>query len=136
MKFQCAEVQQHFSNYPDKVRNKLLAIRELIYEVSLSDERIGELEETLKWNEPSYLTSKTNSGTAIRMDWKSKNPNQFCIYFNCKTTLVETFRQLFPELCFEGNRAIIFQLDEEISKDLPTECFFMALTYKLQRKRQ
>ncbi len=113
-----------------------MAIRELLYEVSLSDERIGELEETLKWNEPSYFPRKTNSGTAVRVDWKSKNPSQFCIYFNCKTTLVETFRQLFPQLSFDGNRAIIFQLDQDIPKGLLSECFFMALTYKFNKKGQ
>ena len=41
---------------------------------------LKELEETLKWGEPSYLVKK---GSTIRMDWKSKAPNQYAMYFKC-----------------------------------------------------
>ena len=36
---------------------------------------------------------------------------QYAVYFHCQTDLVETFRELYPELSFSGNRAIL--LDAE-----------------------
>ena len=34
-------------------------LRQLIFETAAATEVVGELEETLKWGEPSYLTPKT-----------------------------------------------------------------------------
>ncbi len=68
----------------------------MIFDVAASTEGVGAIEETLKWGEPAYLTTASKSGSTIRMDWKGKKPNQFAMYFNCKTTLVETFRTMFP----------------------------------------
>lgn len=54
-------------NYPDWAQKKLLFIRELILEVASEINGTPEVEETLKWGEPSYLTEQ---GSTIRMDWK------------------------------------------------------------------
>ena len=73
-------VKDKFEAYPNSVREKMLSLRKLIYKVAKETNGVGELEETLKWGEPSYLTSKTKSGTTIRIDWKRKNPDQYAIY--------------------------------------------------------
>ena len=49
-------------------------------------------EETLKWGEPSYLVK---NGSTIRIDWKSKTPDQYAMYFKCTSKLVPVFRSLF-----------------------------------------
>lgn len=101
------------------------------------DNRIGPIEETLKWGEPSYLTSKTKSGTTIRLAWKAKHPELCGIYFNCQTSLVNTFRTLFPELRYEGNRAILLDAAEEIPESALNQCLEMALVYhKAKRKKK
>jgi len=42
------------------------------------------------------------------MAWKASKPNQYALYFHCKTTLVDTFKELYSDvLTFEGNRAIV-----------------------------
>ena len=84
--------------------------------MTANSEGVGELEETLKWGEPSYLTTESKSGTTIRIDWKPKHPNQYAMYVNCKTTLVDTYRSLFPELTYEKNRAIIFGINDSFSR--------------------
>jgi hypothetical protein len=89
----------------------------------------GPLEETLKWGEPAYVTTQSKSGSTVRIDRK-KNQDRYAIYFNCNTTLVDTFRSLFPHsFQFEGNRALVF----DVADALPTEdlafCIAMALTY-------
>jgi len=125
-----AEVAKVFEAYPADVGHKLLTLRELIFRTASSTEGVGELEETLKWGEPAYLTSKSRSGSTIRIDWKKSRPSEYAMYFNCKTTLVETFKTLFPrEFKFEGNRAIVFKASEAVPTDSLAFCVAAALTY-------
>ena len=65
-----AELKKKFESYPDEVRPILMEIRKLILDVA-KDEDIEEIIETLKWGEPSYITA---GGSAVRFDWKKKNP--------------------------------------------------------------
>jgi hypothetical protein len=121
------KVEMVFNNYPESVRNKMLALRKLVIETVSGIDGITELEETLKWGEPSYLTK---NGSTLRMDWKSKNPNQYAIYFKCTSRLVETFKIVFGNtFVFEGNRAIIFQMDDEIPVNELKECIKTTLIY-------
>ena len=128
--FANAAVAKAFEAYPPNMRRKLLALREQIFKTAASTEGVGEIEETLKWGEPAYLTSQTGSGSTVRIDWKGSKPNEYAMYFNCQTTLVETFKSLFPgEFRFEGNRAILFKESEPIPKDALAFCISAALTY-------
>ncbi|WP_297794360.1 DUF1801 domain-containing protein [uncultured Eudoraea sp.] len=121
------EVELVFTNYPDLVRSKMLALRELVIETAREIEVVTELEETLRWGEPSYLTK---NGSTLRMDWKSKKPDQYAMYFKCTSRLVETFKLIFKDnFTFEGNRAIIFRIDDKIPKDDLKLCITAALTY-------
>ncbi|NKB76358.1 MAG: DUF1801 domain-containing protein [Gammaproteobacteria bacterium] len=120
-----------FQSYPLKVRGKLLFLRRLIFDVASTLDGESQLEETLKWNEPSYLLK---GGSAVRIDWKAKSPNQFFIYFNCKTRLVETFREYYgDQLDFDGNRAIVFTNGNDASIESIHEelrhCIALALRY-------
>lgn len=133
--FRNAAVAQRFQIYPPKIRARLLALRDLIFRTAAITEGVGEIEETLKWGEPAYLTSKTKSGTTIRIDWKPSRPSQYAMYFHCQTNLVETFRETFPnQFTFEGNRAIIFREDEDLPVDPLGFCIGAALTYHRTRK--
>ena len=128
--FEDDAVKQAFEAYPVRMRPKLLALRELIFRTATSTEGVGEIEETLKWGEPAYVTSKSKSGSTIRIGWKKANPLQYAMYFNCQTNLVETFRTLFPkEFKFEGNRAVVFTVSEVVPKDSLAFCVAAALTY-------
>ncbi|MGB1393566.1 MAG: DUF1801 domain-containing protein [Flavobacteriaceae bacterium] len=121
------EVEMIFANYPDIVRKKMLLLRELILETTKELEGVTTLEETLKWGEPSYITKH---GSTLRMDWKSKSPDQYAMYFKCTSRLVETFKTVFKnDFEFEGNRAIVFQLKDQIPKKELKECIKATLTY-------
>lgn len=120
-------VELVFAQYPDAMRKKMLGLRALVIETASEIEGIRELEETLKWGEPSYLTKY---GSTLRMDWKSKNPGQYAMYFKCTSRLVETFRTVFGhEFMYEGNRAIIFKMDDKIPTKSLKLCIRAALTY-------
>ena len=113
--FKNDKVKEKFDNYPSDVRYKILELRELIFDVAKNEKIINNIDEMLKWNEPSYITK---NGSTLRIDWKKNKPNQYSMYFNCKTKLVETFRELFSDrFQFEGNREIIFQKDDIIDLD-------------------
>ncbi|WPP51658.1 DUF1801 domain-containing protein [Catalinimonas niigatensis] len=121
------EVEMVFNGYPDAVREKMIYLRGLILEVAEEMEDITQLEETLKWGEPSYLTKQ---GSTIRIDWKKKKPDQYAIYFKCTSKLVPTFRMLYQDLfSFEGNRAIVFQLDDQPAEVELRHCITAGLRY-------
>lgn len=121
------EVELVFTNYPDLVRNKMFALRELVIETAREIEAVTKLEETLKWGEPSYLTKY---GSTLRIDWKSKKPDQYAMYFKCTSRLVETFKLILKDkFTYEGNRAIVFRIEDKIPKDDLKHCIKAALTY-------
>ena len=129
-------VEAHFLRYPAFVRKKLLAVRELIFEVAAETEGVGELQETLKWSEPAYVTAQSKSGSTVRMDWKAKTPGQYAVYFNCNTGLIDTFKTMFPEdFKYEGRRAIVFEVGERVSKDALAVCIEASLTYHAKKKQ-
>ncbi|WP_424192543.1 DUF1801 domain-containing protein [Ampullimonas aquatilis] len=128
------QVASKFASYPPLMRDKLLALRELIYATAAATTGVGELEETLKWGEPAYLTSASKSGSTIRIDWKPKQPEQYAMYFHCQTNLVDTFRTLFPnDFHFVGHRSIVFDTDEVVPHKELAYCIAMALTYHLNK---
>lgn len=52
-----------FEGYPDLIRPKMRALRNLILEAANELDDVQELEETLKWGEPSYIAKK---GSTLR----------------------------------------------------------------------
>lgn len=64
------------------------------------------------------------------MDWKSKSPNQYATYFKCASRLVATFRDAFGDIFeFEGNRAIVFQIEDQLPEAELKSCIKAALRY-------
>ncbi len=123
------KVTAKFEEYPFHIKEKLTNLRRIILETAHSIPIIEELEETLKWGEPSYLTKK---GSTIRIDWKPSKPKQYAMYFQCTSKLVSTFQVIYRDtFCFEGNRALIFALEDEIPEQQLSHCISMALTYHL-----
>ena len=109
---------------------RLLALRQLVLDTAAATPGVGEIEETLKWGEPAYLTSASKSGSTIRLGPVKSSPSQYALYFNCKTTLVDTFRTLFPqELRYDGNRAIVLDSTGAVPRDALAFCIQAALIY-------
>ncbi len=130
--FRSASVAAKFQSYPDRVRVKLLHLRQLIFAVALDTPEIFDVKETLKWGEPSYLS---RSGSTVRVGWQARDPNTYGMYFNCNSKLVSTFRELYSgSLRFEGNRAIVFLIDEVVDDDVLKHCIAMALQYHKLKK--
>ena len=134
--FQSQLVAAKFASYPVEARKALLALREIAGETARSLSDVDEVEETLKWGEPTYTTPSKSGGT-FRMDWKAKVPGSYALYFNCQTDLVETFKSLSPhDFVFEGTRALVFRLGEAIPADSVAFCMAAAFTYHLNKNKQ
>lgn len=125
--FSNLKVAEKFQSYPTEIAVELMRLRQIIFEVS-KELKLDDLEETLKWDQPSYLTQK---GSTIRIDWKkTANSDQYAMYFNCKTKLMDTFKEIYPDnFNYEGNRAIVFKLHQTLPIEKLKVCIELALTY-------
>jgi hypothetical protein len=128
--FSSAEVAAVFDAISPPLRTRLLELRALIFHTAAEIPAVGPLEESLRWGEPAYLTSKTKSGSTLRIGPVKRTTQQYALYFNCQTSLVDNFRTLFrDDFNFQGNRAIILDLAEPLVKDHLAFCIAAALTY-------
>ncbi|EMF4351863.1 DUF1801 domain-containing protein [Providencia rettgeri] len=121
-----------FGSYPIQYQKVLLMIRELIFRTAAENKKVGTITETLKWGQPSYQTIETGSGTTIRIG--RFNQSSVALFVHCQTTLIDSFRTLFPELNYLKNRAIILDINEALPIKELAICIEMALTYKLRNK--
>ena len=74
------DVAAVFASYPAPVCERLLELRQLILDTAAVTEGVGEIEEALRWNEPSYLTSASKSGTTIRLNRVRGTADRYAIY--------------------------------------------------------
>ena len=128
-------VKAAFDAFSEPARDVLLNVRTLIFQTAAANPAVGPLTETLKWGEPAYLTEETKSGSTIRMGWKPANPDHAALFFNCKTTLVDTMREIYPDtFTYQGTRAVLFRLDQPLPNDALAHCIEMALTYHRNKR--
>ena len=123
-------VYRALSSHSEHVRGRLLEIRQLIFTVAAEIGNVGPLTETLKWGEPAYLTEISRSGTTIRLGATREAPHNSALLFNCKTSLIDMFRNAFTaDFTFEGNRALVIPADRELPRAPLLFCLSAALTY-------
>lgn len=135
--FETDGVAEVFETYQGKVRQTLLALRDLVFQTAAKTEGVGKLEETLKWGQPSYLTPETKSGTTVRIDAIKDDPDHVAVYFHCQTNLVPTFRDMYGDkLMFEGNRALILDVRKKLPEKELRHCLARAMTYHLAKKKK
>jgi hypothetical protein len=129
-----ADVAGAFAAFPERVRVRLLEVRDLIFETAGAMKDVGVLTETLKWGEPAYLAEATRSGSTIRLGWFRSSVRECAVLFNCRTTLVDDFRERFPGvLAYEKNRAILLDANEPLPRAALSTCVGLALTYHRRR---
>ncbi|TMU56431.1 DUF1801 domain-containing protein [Flagellimonas algicola] len=121
------DFETRMQNYPLGIKEKMQGLRGLVLEAVREMDGITHLEETLKWGEPSFVTKQ---GSTLRMDWKSRTPDQYALYFQCTSKLVHTFRLVFAnDFAFEGNRAILFPVNSELPAEELKACIQATLNY-------
>ena len=135
VKSQTREIAATFASYDDAVRLELLALRELILDTAEETAGVGTVEEALRWGQPSYLTTETRSGSTIRIAPTGPGSDyDYAMFFICHTNLIERFSHIFGDaLAYDGNRALVFSVGDELPEDELRECVAMALTYHLDK---
>ena len=133
-KFRNQKIENTFNAYPKKIRDKLLFLRGLIFRIAEESVEIGEIEETLKWGNPSYLTHAPKSGTTIRLSEVRACEGKYAISVHCQTSLVSEFRDMYPELEYDGNRSLVFDLNTEVPLETITHFISSALAYHHRKK--
>ena len=133
-RFADPRVKAAFDATPAQARKRLLALRALILETAKTTDGVGRIEETLKWGQPSYLTPETGSGTTIRIDGVRGDAGRIALYVHCQTRLIEMFRARYADgLAFEGNRAILLDVDAPLPIEPLRHCIRLALTYHARK---
>ena len=126
-----------FSTYPQPVRDRLLALRKMIFDVAEAMPGVGRVEEALRWGQPSYITRETGSGSTIRIDHLKNEPTKYAIYFICTSGLIDDFKELYRgKMKFEGNRSIVFDVADRLPEEPLRHCISLALTYHLRKKQR
>lgn len=130
--FATNDVANVYAAWPENLRAKILNLRDLIFEVAADTNGVGQLQETLKWNVPAYLTAKPKSGTTIRLEGKSET-GTYGVFVPCSTSLIEQCKELYPKVFrFEKNRGLIFGLEDRVPTIELRHFVAMALTYHLK----
>jgi len=121
------DVRKLFDDYPGPMRQHMLRLRQLVLDTASETDGKNPVEETLKWGEPSYVTK---GGSTLRIDWKPSRPDHYALYFHCRTSLIDTFKELYGEtFTFDGNRAIVFHESDDLPVDELRHCIALTLTY-------
>lgn len=124
------EIAAVFRGMAVDMRARLQDIRALILETAGGIADVGPIVETLKWNEPAYLPQRPRTGTTIRINRVKASDTDCAVYFHCQTTLVESFRGLYPDqFRFEGNRALIMDIRKPLPREALAHCVALAFTY-------
>ncbi|MGF1794005.1 hypothetical protein C9J48_22375 [Photobacterium profundum] len=120
-------VDEKYQSYPEGIRDKLLSLRQLVIDVSKKIDLPAQVQETINANEPSFVV---DGGSPIRIDWKSHTPNQYAMYFQCKTKLVDTFKELYDDTFrFDDDKGIVFTVDDDIATRELAHCISLSLRY-------
>lgn len=129
--FQNTDVMERFLQFEGIRGERLWQLREMIFDVAESDDRIGPLSEQLRWGDPGYITEATKAGSIIRLGLFGKS--RVALFFHCRTTLVESFRGIYADrLEYSKNRAVLIDPDRMPGGNILSHCVHMSLTYKLK----
>ena len=125
-----------FDAFPAAQRERLLQIRALVLETATGNPAIGPLVESLKWGEPAYRPARARTGTTVRLGISPGAPQACAVFVHCKTSLMASYRDLYPQsFGFEGERALILDLDRPLPIEALRHCLSLALTYHAKPAR-
>lgn len=120
------DISAAYDAFPIAARDRLLEIRALILAAAEATET-APLTEALKWGQPAYLPARKH-GTTIRLGLA--NPETCALYVHCQTTLVDSYRQLFPtEFQYQTTRAVLIPTSGGYAAEALQQIAAMALTY-------
>ncbi|MBL7865561.1 MAG: DUF1801 domain-containing protein [Cyclobacteriaceae bacterium] len=135
MNHQSKKVAAVFEKTPPAIRKRLLVLRKLIFDIASKTPGVGSIEETLKWDSPSYLTSETQSGTTIRISALSPK-GKYGIFVHCQSNVVKQFKQRVDTTFeYDSTRGLVLDVNDDIPPEVK-HFIYLALTYHLRKKKR
>jgi hypothetical protein len=123
-------VKAAYDAFSPDARDMGLTLRDLIFSVAKDNPQVGEIEETLKWGQPSYLTPQTKAGSTLRIGVPKQGGA--ALFAHCATDIISTYARTFPGTDqIEGNRSVIFTRPDMIVPGRLRLLIYHALTYHL-----
>jgi hypothetical protein len=123
------QVAAAFAAIPSEPREGLLRLRELIFDVAGDLPNEPQVEETLKWGQPAYLTPK---GSTIRLGIPKSGG--FALFVHCQSRLIPDYEMAFPKADrIEGTRAVLFKDADQIDEGRHGWLIARALTYRQKK---
>ena len=118
-------------------RDIALALRALVYDTARRTPGVGKVKETMRWQQPSYVTSETGSGSTIRIDRVKESQQSVALFFHCQSGLVGAFRQRYGEkFTYGGERCLVFERAADIDEEAVRHCLALALTHHLRKRKR
>lgn len=126
-----------FKHHSSPLRSALLDMRKIILDVAQSIEGVGPIEEALRWGQLSFITTRTKSGSTIRIDALRSDPNKYAVYVHCQSGLIDDFRTRYPkQMTYIDQRSIEFTVGEPLPMAELKHCISLALTFHLRKKTE
>ena len=127
------DVGQIISGYQPAVREGVLRLRELIFQVAEGVPQAQPLAETLRWGQPAYLTP-AHVGSTLRLG--PHKDATFALFAHCQSTIIASYAQAFAGWDrIDGNRAVLFDDVAQIEPERLSHLIHHALTYHLKPAR-
>ncbi len=127
----------HFKNQNTEMKTALMSLRDLVLDTARTTEGVGPLEEALRWDQLSFITAQTKSGSTIRIDALRSDPNKYAVYVHCQSGLIDEFRNRYPkQMTYVDQRSIVFALGQPMPVAELKHCISLALTYHLRKKME
>ena len=127
------KVKAAYDAFPADARDIALNLRDLIFSVAADTPQVGTIEETLKWGQPSYLTTETKAGSTLRVGMAKQGGA--ALFAHCATDIISTYANTFPNAdLVDGNRAVIFTSADKIVPERLRLLIYHGLTYHLKKR--
>ncbi|TYC53908.1 DUF1801 domain-containing protein [Rhodobacterales bacterium] len=114
----------------------MLRLRNLVLQTARETKAAGEIEETLRWGQPSYVPVRRGTGTTIRIDRDTSPAGDIALFVSCQSSLVSEWRAIFPEMTFGGNRSVHLRCDAPLPEAELRQMISMALTYHSSKRKR
>ncbi len=123
------------ATWPAPAQHRLWACRALFHKVA-EQAKVGALDETLKWRQPSWRPIKPRTGSTLRMDWSSKSPDFLSVFVDCKTDLAARMQDIYPDLPVnDGQRHMAIALEAALPEQALAHLAEMTFTYHCVKRQ-
>jgi hypothetical protein len=135
MEHASAPLLAHIAHWSDPAQTALWRCRALYHQIA-GEMDVGPLDETLKWQQPSWRPKRPRTGSTLRMSWQAAAPDTLNFFVDCKTDLAARMQSLYPDIgTNDGQRKITLPLTRPLPESALMYLAEMTFTYHRAKRR-